>query len=309
METGLIAARFLHFAAVMALFGLAVFPLYSYPSRAGELPVRLGQWLSTSLRLAVLLAIASALAWGLLTVANMAGAISAAVDLDTLLFTLHETDFGRVWAAHLVLSAALFALMMGRRKRRRDWVTASASALLLLSLAFVGHTQARDDGLRVLHMGADSAHLLAAGAWLGGLLALGYLVMLARQSPSEHTTDARAALVRFSGIGSIVVATLVGSGLINAWFLVGSLDKLVTTPYGQLLLVKLCLLIGMLALAALNRFYLVPSLVKAKEVSEPLASSLQKLRRSVLGEQALGLTIVLIVSVLGAMQPAIGSMQ
>jgi len=310
METGLIAARFLHFAAVMALFGLAVFPLYSYPSRAGELPVRLGQWLSTSLRLAVLLAIASALAWGLLTVANMAGAISAAVDLDTLLFTLHETDFGRVWAAHLVLSAALFALMMGRRKRRREWVTASASALLLLSLAFVGHTQARDDGLRVLHMGADSAHLLAAGAWLGGLLALGYLVMLARQSPSEHTTDARAALVRFSGIGSIVVATLVGSGLINAWFLVGSLDKLVTTPYGQLLLVKLCLLIGMLALAALNRFYLVPSLVKAKEVNEPLASSLQKLRRSMLGEQALGLTIVLIVSVLGAMQPAaIGSMQ
>jgi len=32
METGLIAARFFQFAAVMALFGLALFPLYSYPA-------------------------------------------------------------------------------------------------------------------------------------------------------------------------------------------------------------------------------------------------------------------------------------
>jgi len=309
METGLIAARFFHFAAVMALFGLALFPLYSYPGRAGELPARLGRWLNVSLRLAVLLAIASGLTWGLLTVANMAGTLSAAADRDTLLFVLGETDFGRVWAARLVLSAAL-VLMMGRRdaKRHRDWVTPSASALLLLSLAFVGHTQAHDDGLQILHMVADGAHLLAAGTWLGGLLALSYLLVLARRSPLEHAADARAAFVRFSGIGSITVAALVGSGLINAWFLVGSVSKLATTPYGQLLLVKVCLFFGMLALAALNRFHLVPSLVEAQENSAPLASSLRRLHRSVLGERVLGLMIVLIVSYLGTMQPSIGSL-
>jgi len=308
METGLIAARFLHFAAVMALFGLALFPLYNYPGRAGELPARLGQWLRMSLQLAVLLAIASGLAWGLLTVANMAGTLSAAADRDALLFVLGETDFGRVWAARLVLSAALLVLMMGRRdaKRHRDWVTPSASALLLLSLAFVGHTQAHDDGLQILHLVADGAHLLAAGTWLGGLLALAYLLVLARRSPLEHAADARAAFVRFSGIGSITVAALVGSGLINAWFLVGSVSKLATTPYGQLLVVKLCLFSGMLALAALNRFHLVPSLVEAQENSAPLASSLRRLHRSVLGERVLGLMIVLIVSYLGTMQPGIG---
>ena len=193
--------------------------------------------------------------------------------------------------------------------RHRGWLLPSISAVLLLTLAFVGHTQARDDGLRFLHMGADGAHLLAGGTWLGGLLALGYLVMLARQSPLEHAADARDALVRFSGIGSIVVATLVGSGLINSWFLVGSVGTLTTTPYGQLLLVKLGLLCGMLALAALNRFYLVPALVKAKENREPLTSSLRRLRRSVIGEQVLGLVIVLIVGYLGTMQPAIGSLQ
>jgi len=65
MEAGLIAARFLHFATFMTLFGLALFPVYSYPSRADSSPARLTRWLSVSLRLALLLAIASALAWGL----------------------------------------------------------------------------------------------------------------------------------------------------------------------------------------------------------------------------------------------------
>src|SRR5262249_43899951 len=269
METGLIAARFLHLATTMALFGLALFPLYNYPSPARELPARFGEWLSISLPLTALLAFASALAWGLLTVANMAGTLGAVADSDTLLFVLGETTFGRVWAFRLVLFAVLLVLMLGRRGaiRRRGWVVPSISAVLLLTLAFVGHTQARDDRLRILHMGADGAHLLAAGTWLGGLLALGYLLMLARQSALEHAADARAALTRFSGLGSIVVAALIGSGLINAWFLVGSVGKLTTTPYGQLLLVKLGLLCGMLALAAMNRFYLVPSLVRAKENS------------------------------------------
>jgi putative copper resistance protein D len=181
------------------------------------------------------------------------------------------------------------------------------SALLLLSLAFVGHTQIQDEGLRILHIGADGVHLLAAGAWLGSLPALSHLLIMAWQSPSEHTADARARLVRFSRIGAIVVAALIASGLINAWFLVGSVGKLATTPYGQLLLLKLGLLFGMLALAALNRFHLVPSLVAAQENGESLASSLRRLRWSVRGEQVLGLLIVLIVSELGTMQPAIAS--
>ena len=239
----------------------------------------------------------------------MAGTLGAAGDRDTLLFVLGETDFGRVWLVRLALFIVLLALMTGRRasQRPRDWITPSVSALSLLSLAFVGHTQIQDEGLRILHIGADGVHLLAAGAWLGSLPALSYLLIMAWQSPSEHTADARARLVRFSRIGAIVVAALIASGLINAWFLVGSVGKLATTPYGQLLLLKLGLFFGMLALAALNRFHLVPSLVAAQENGESLASSLRRLRWSVRGEQVLGLLIVLIVSELGTMQPAIAS--
>jgi putative copper resistance protein D len=101
-----------------------------------------------------------------------------------------------------------------------------------------------------------------------------------------------------------VVAVLVASGAINGWYLVGSFAGLVTTPYGQLLLIKLCLFAGMLALAASNRFRLVPALTRESEASQRDAS-LARLRGHVLAEETLGLLVIIIVSALGTMEPAV----
>jgi putative copper resistance protein D len=109
-------------------------------------------------------------------------------------------------------------------------------------------------------------------------------------------------------MGYVAVVTIVGSGLLNAWLLVGSFANLMTTPYGQLLIVKVCLFGGMLAFAALNRFWLVPSLIRENKLRGP-AAGLFKLRGHILGEQALGLLIILIVSAIGTMEPAINSSQ
>jgi putative copper resistance protein D len=59
----------------------------------------------------------------------------------------------------------------------------------------------------------------------------------------------------------------------------------------------------MLALAGLNRFLIVPSLIKGNNGGGHRAG-LMRLRRHILGEQALALLIILIVSGLGTMQPA-----
>src|SRR5258708_9542771 len=115
----------------------------------------------------------------------------------------------------------------------------------------------------VVHMSADGLHLLAAGAWLGGLVSLFSLVVRAvRTSTPVCDAEASHAAARFSGMGHIAVAALIGSGLINSWFLVGSFANL-GTPYGQLLIVKLVLFAGMLSLAGLYRFSIVPMLFKA----------------------------------------------
>jgi copper resistance protein D len=305
IETGLITARFLHFAAVMALFGLALFPLYSYPASGFSPLARLSRWLRTAKWCAAILALASALAWGWFTIAAMTGTMTAA-GADSLLTVLRETSFGQVWVARLALVAGLLTVMRRRSNEQPDWTIMLLAALLLVSLALVGHTHTSDGMLWVVHIGADGAHLLAAGAWLGGLLALAYLLLLARRCPSaEHTTHAISALARFSGMGYTVVAALVGSGLVNAWVLVASPERLITTPYGQLLLVKVCLFAGMLALAAQNRFRLVPVLQRCKQGAMPSEAPLRVARRNVLVEQTLGLVIVLIVAWLGTLQPAI----
>ena len=55
------------------------------------------------------------------------------------------------------------------------------------------------------------------------------------------------------------VATLVLSGIVNAWILVGSFRALVVTEYGQLLILKLVIFAFMLAFAAVNRLWLTPT--------------------------------------------------
>ena len=307
IDAGLITARFLHLAAVMALFGLALFPLYSWPSRTSR-PPGVTRRLRPQMWWAAWLGLLSALAWGWFAIAGMTGTITPAADQDVLLTVMRDTSFGQFWLARLGLFAVLVVLTTRHlSKHSYDWAIVWLAALLLASLALVGHTQTHDGALWVVHIFADGAHLLAAGAWLGGILALGCLLMLAQRFPSgEHQSNAIAALVRFSGMGYVAVAILIGSGLINAWMLVGSPERLVRTPYGQLLVLKLCLLAGMVTLAAQNRFLLVPALQDSKR---SLDTSLRLLCRNVVGEQLLGLAIVLIVAWLGTLASAISASQ
>lgn len=106
-------------------------------------------------------------------------------------------------------------------------------------------------------------------------------------------------LIRFSGMGYAAVATPVGGGVVNSWLLIGSVSKLVQTSYGQILVVKLALFAGMLALAIANRFWLVPALLTTQAGAEGDA-----VRRSQLWTHLLG--VLLGVSILGTLRPAIG---
>jgi hypothetical protein len=94
------------------------------------------------------------------------------------------------------------------------------------------------------------------------------------------------------------------AGLVNSWFLVGSVTSLLTTLYGQILLGKLALFAAMLALAAANRFWLVPRMIKTEDSGAP-AVCLGRLRYHVLGEQFLGLMVLLAVAVFGTLRPAL----
>ena len=301
LENGLIFARFLHYAAVMALFGGALFPLYAYPSRADPEPARLSIWLRPILCALALAAFVSAVLWLSLVTASMAGSTSAATDPDALQSVLAETLFGQVWAMRLALSGLLVGLTVlsyvaPSNRSNRAAATALLAAALLATLAGTGHTMHSEGISRDIHIASDAVHLLAAGAWFGGLIALGYVLRTA-------TPDTKAVLHRFSGMGYAAVAALVGSGLINGWFLVGSFVNLFAQPYGQLLLVKIMLFAAMLSLALANRFWLMPAL--SREPSQAVVAE-TRLRRHVSVELAIGVLVIMIVSLLGTLEPAVG---
>lgn len=95
-------------------------------------------------------------------------------------------------------------------------------------------------------MPVDVLHLLAVAAWLGGLAAL--VVSLYWGPPVE-----RAAVRRFSRIAFGSVVVLVATGLYQSWRQVGTWRALTDTGYGQLLLLKVALVVVLVGIAWLSR--------------------------------------------------------
>jgi len=307
IDVGLILARFAHYAATTVLFGVSLFPLYAY--RNSE-PAPSRSWRSRLLLATAVIAVISGLIWFLFSAANMAGSLSDLSDAENLWAAIRDTGFGNVWTARMLLAVLIVVATAAYALRKasigENLLVLILAAVFLASLAGAGHAQVEEGGASVLHVFSDVAHLLAAGAWLGGLVPLAY-VLACHARPSRDAGPLDQVLLRFSGMGYVAVATLVGTGLVNSWFLVGSLSNLLGTPYGQVLLVKIVLFAGMVALAAANRFCLVPSISSVqRNTSEQSMAYLRRLRNHVFGEQILGATILLVVSLLGTMRPAIG---
>jgi putative copper resistance protein D len=186
---------------------------------------------------------------------------------------------------------------------RRRWQPAAATLAalaVLASLGFTGHA-AMDMGGGPTHEINQMAHLTAGGLWLGGLVPLGVLLRrAARPDGAAYVPLARVALPHFSRIGYAAVGLLAITGIINSIMLIGSFGAFATTPYGRLLAVKIVLFLMMAGLALINRFRLMPRL-RGKELA---IVPLRTLSLSVLAEQAIGLAILAVVSLLGTWPPA-----
>jgi len=309
IDLGLMVARFLHYAATTTLAGVSFFPIYAY---TGAEPETLARWRKKLLLTAAVVALLSGLGWFAFAVANMSGALADLGDTEVVLSVIRDTSFGIVWTVRMIIAVAIVVAttmqVSSRAAVGQDLITSFLAAVLLASLAGVGHSQIEEGWASVLHVTADAAHLLAAGAWLGGLAPLGFILLgYNRTKPEAGSWDVDGVLLRFSGMGYAAVATLVGTGLVNSWLLVGSVSGLFQTSYGRILLGKLVFFGGMLALATANRFWLVPGM-EAARAAGPGDRELwrSRLHTHVLGEQALGLLVLLSVSVLGTIRPAIG---
>ena len=169
-----------------------------------------------------------------------------------------DTRFGRVWLvrAGLALAFALLAALALRRERQRSafaWYAVALGAALALTPALSGH--ARVEG--TLGVVSDWVHVLAASAWTGGLAFVLLALLLAS---GDRWELARRIVPRFSALAVISVALLLIAGVVSGFLEVRTWSGLWSTTYGQLLLVKVALVVPLLCLGLFNNRISVPRL-------------------------------------------------
>src|SRR4029077_5669053 len=86
-------------------------------------------------------------------------------------------------------------------------------------------------------------------------------------------------------------------------YLAGSVPALVGTPYGQVLLIKLAIFAGMLALAAVNRLKLTPLLLALPAEGMGQRDPVRRLYRSAMLETGLAILLLLAVGSLVHLTP------
>jgi putative copper resistance protein D len=259
-------------------------------------------------------AIASGIVWFWIVLARMTGgSLREMPRIDSIGVAITQTQFGRLWTGRLGLMLLFtIANLFARRKCRtflwssRAWQYAglSIATTLLASITWAGHAGATIGAERPIHLTVDSAHLIAAGLWPGGLLPLTLVLLQACRSSELSLLLAAGAITRrFSALSLLVVAALAATGLTNSYFLVGSLRALVTTGYGRLLMMKVLLFVIMIGFGACNLLRFKPQLALANEQNAKQRDALRKLTRNVIAELCIGTLIVLIVGALGATPP------
>lgn len=162
---------------------------------------------------------------------------------------------------------AVVLLGDGRRTGARANAAVVVAALATVAPAFVGHTRATTP--EALVIAADMLHLLAGSVWLGGLVGL-TLVLPDLAGRGELGGQ---VLARFSGIAAGLLAVLVVTGTLLGWRIVETWTALFDTGYGQLLLVKILVAVIAVAIAAWNRFGLLPRLREATRRRERRAGA------------------------------------
>ena len=241
------------------------------------------------------LLLAEAVVFGSLVVRALGGQAQPGFDLRNLWWAL--AVLGPVWVLlqavvlggvsllPLVLSdtrVGHVALLRGVLWAVAAWVSPRRIAVVPAGVAMALHAaagHATADGDAWLQMSV-LAHVVAAGAWIGGLPAL--WVALGDQ-------DASALVRRFAVLGLVCVIVLAATAMLQGLDFAGGLPGLVGTPYGRLLLVKSGLFACLLGLAVRNQFV--------------LGHDSLRLRRSVAWEAVLGGLTLCAASLLSGLPP------
>jgi putative copper resistance protein D len=299
----MVVARAVHFAATAIVAGALTFrAVVADPALgdAGKVRLVVDGRIRQVAWIALVLSVVSGAVWLLLQTSSMSGqTCGEAVLSGALLTVLNETQVGLVAEIRLALALLLAICLACDSRPLPRWLAMGVALCLVAAIAWTGHAASTPHKLGYLHLTADALHLYAAAAWTGGLVSLVLLLTAVNRDRAGTASIELDAVRRFSALGMVSVATLIVSGVVNAWILVGSFRGLFLTDYGWILMAKLAAFAVMIAFATVNRFWLTPELAKPAR-----ANARRSLTRNAMAEIALVLLVFAIVGVLGTLHPA-----
>jgi copper transport protein len=239
-----------------------------------------------------------------------------------------ETRFGEMWALRALLWLVLGAIVLWPRSPVRlpvlqparlgaDGVAAAPSpspvvmgAIAVLAVAIAvtpglsGHAGTASPAWLIV--GADTLHVLAMCAWIGGLVFLLVAVPAAtrRLDGARRTRVLAATLLGVSPIALVSVLVLLGTGIAQSIALLGAIADLWETGFGRAILVKCALFLALVGLGAHHRRRGIPRLRALTEAGEPPARAGVVVRRALRAEVVLFAGVLAATSVLVASSPA-----
>jgi copper transport protein len=165
------------------------------------------------------------------------------------------------------------------------------SVLLLSGLSLSGH-DAVDPGSSWKSKLADWVHLSAASLWIGGL---GTLVAFVWFGAPELR---RIAFRRFSELATVSIALVLAAGTYLGIVRLPHPSDLWSSGYGQVLLVKISLVVLVLAWGGVHKFVIAPRLEGADG-----GGFMTKVGRSLAGEALVGVAVLLMAAILVDSKP------
>jgi len=229
---------------------------------------------------------------------------------------LTQTSYGLRWMMREGWTIVLLIIIAWQRRQPQlNRLVLGATLPLLLALAVLqamnGHAASSTD-LSNVGIVATALHLLGAGVWVGGLIALAAAIAPLLRRSFEEAALARTILRRFGLIAAASLSVLFVTGIYNSGQQVASLDALLYTLYGQALLLKIGLVLAVGFIGLMNSAQLHPRVAAPfqrllrRPIGSPAPRPPRHLGRTVLLE-ALGATsILLFAALLGSSQPARG---
>ena len=188
---------------------------------------------------------------------------------------LINMELGQAWTYATIVPAIVTVLCFGVRNQTALLFVGLLAVTALIPIALQGHAAGTaGHGNAVSSLGL---HLVFASVWVGGLLVLVFLQRV-------FTRDRLVVVLRRYSTLALVSFIVVGaSGAVNGAIRVGSIEALVSTPYGVLVIVKVLALGALGLLGALHRWVTIERMSRIGPTAQRLFWRLALVELAVMG--------------------------